>query len=260
VYSNRPHQSDADNTEEELPLFARHFFHYFEWESERRSRTTSAREHRRRNVRVDRYVIGQQAALSSGNDSELLPTSAERNRIVGTGEIAGDIGFGTIDVSPSGTSSSERDQRRSTSPRRRTAPHRRGEDERDTEFIGRRRLNHNDFGGVSPDARLHPSTSRQGSVDVGRMERGFHNIAASLNNLAGQSRDRLTNVINDDIIKTVRLLKEANDSNEPDDDVMDTLRVKIADLKDERLIAREFDRSMIPNATNGHNNHSIDSD
>ena len=167
-----------------MPLFARHFFQYFEWESERKSKNTSAREQRRRNIRVNRSVIGQHAALSSGNDSELLPTSAERNRIVGTGEIAGDIGFGTIDVSPSGTSSSERDQRIHTSPRRRKDPHRRGDDEGDTEFIGRRRLNHSDFGGVSPDARLPPSTSRQGIVDVGRMERGLHHIAASLNNLA----------------------------------------------------------------------------
>ena len=56
------------------------------------------------------------------------------------------------------------------------------------------------------------------------------------------------------------MLKAANDSNALDDDLKEALRVKIADLKDERLIALEFDKSMIPNATNGYNNNSISSD
>ena len=209
---------------------------------------------------MNRSVIGQHAVFSSGNESELLPTTAERNRVVGTGEIAGDVGIGTMDVSTSGTSSSKRDQGRSTSPCRRTAPHRQGDDEGNTEFIGRRQLNTRDFGGVSHDARLPPSTSRQCSVDVGRMERGFDCIAASLNNLAMQPRVRQTHAIDDDIINTHHLLGESNLNIMANGGLQKAYRLKLADLEKERIISIAFDKLLFPNPIDEKNTNTIDRD
>ena len=105
LYNARSHESNGDAPDEALPLFASIFFEYFDFTQTRESHQNNACMARKRNQRVNRSIIGQQAALSSSTVPTLLTTVAPEGRERGTGEIAGEIIVSEKSVS-GGTSSS----------------------------------------------------------------------------------------------------------------------------------------------------------
>ena len=74
-----------------MPSYGRAFFEYFEFLETRVTANVVARDNRARNIRVNRSIIGQQAALSSGDRNILNTTIAAPGRVRGTGEIAGEV-------------------------------------------------------------------------------------------------------------------------------------------------------------------------
>ena len=73
---------------------------------------------RNRNIRVNRFIIGQQAALSSDSTLTLLSTVAPRGRERGSGDIAGDVLVSEMGTTSSARSGSDTNSGRHTSPRR----------------------------------------------------------------------------------------------------------------------------------------------
>jgi len=80
LYANKSYQTDTTwATAERKPLFTQLFFECFDFASTQDTRNSQARNARRRNTRVNWYIIGQQASLSSENTPTLLPTIAPDN-------------------------------------------------------------------------------------------------------------------------------------------------------------------------------------
>ena len=159
LYNNMTRQGSTDNRDKALTLFTIPFSHYLDLDSVKQSRNTNTRDQCKRNVRVNWSLIGHRAALFSGKETELLPTTAQRNCTSNTGYIVGEIGIGTMNVSSLGISSSEREQATMTSPRRGTDLQSGWSNEGNTDVGSRMRLNGIDFG-VSSDTHLPPSTGR----------------------------------------------------------------------------------------------------
>ena len=152
-----------------------HFFEYFKFCEERNTSMNTARVNRMRNVRVNRSMIGQQAALSETNTAVTLnPTTAQADRERGSGEIAGDITINEISQQSSESSNTARFPRH-TLPYRRTAPN-----------DGRRGQNRARNFNMQFSPSLPPSTGSARTINLDRMEMGYTSIAESINNLAYQ--------------------------------------------------------------------------
>ena len=122
----------------------------------------SARLNRMRNVRVNRSIIGQQAALSDTNTAVILnPTTAPADRERGSGEIAGEITINEISQ-PSSESSNTATFPRQNLPPRRTAPN-------DGHRGQNRARNYN----MQFSPSLPPSTCSARAINIDRMEMRF---------------------------------------------------------------------------------------
>ena len=230
LYNARSHESNGDASDEALPLFASIFFEYFDFSQTRETHQNTAREARKRNLRVNRSIIGQQAALSSSTVPALLTTVAPEGRERGTGEVAGEIIVSEMSVS-GGTSSS-------ASPSRRTA----GNDGRSP----RRRAYNVDFG-ISNSASLPPSTGGVRNMNVEGMQNRFADIASSIQDLTRHTFVRALNVINDDLIKAIGELN-ALESGGGSDRLMKAYTDQISDLEKEKLQASSIRDNMFCNS------------
>ena len=198
------------------------FFEYFDFMQTRESTANIARVARRRHQRVNRSIIGQQAALSSSSVPALLTTVAPQGRESGTGEIAGEVTVSEMSVSgdnSSATTASIPSRRQERTEARRGSP--------------RRRHYNVDFG-ISNSASLPPSTSNIRNLNVDGMEARFSGIAQSIQELTKHAMCRSPNVVNDDLIKALVELDNLERLNE-NPRLIAAYRIKISDLEKEKM-------------------------
>ena len=140
---------------------------------------------------MNRFIIGQQAVLSSNTVPALLTVVTPKDRERGTGEIAGEVVVSETSVSednnPSTTVASPsiptaRNDGRGRSPRRR---------QYNVDF------------GISNSASLPPLTSNVWNLNVESMEKRFAGIADSIQDLTKHAMVRVVNVLDDDLIKAI---------------------------------------------------------
>ena len=239
LYNSRGHQDDetGEQTEGDRPLYVSSFFEYFDFLQTRNTQMMTSQRQRDRHRRVNRSLIGQQPALSSETASTTLNDSvAPPRRERGTGEVATNVEFDVNEEAepsnPPQASNNTSSTSTSTTATTRPAPR-----SRNVSF------------GIANSAFLPPSATDRNGVNVDRIERSYHTIAASINNLATQNRLRRTDVINDDIIKTI---KEKNEIAEAggDDSLVQAYERKVRDLEAERDRAERFDNDMMQNMHN----------
>ena len=258
LYARPEHQRDNSGNRDEstLPHFVKLFFEYFDFKDTHRDSQARERVARARNIRVNRSIIGQQAALSSNNTPTLLPTVAPPRRTRGTGDIADEIVVEEVTAqappptvnqevptinntdssisdqpsTPSHTATQGSSQR--NTPRRRVAPN-------DARFTRNQRTRHYNRN-VSGLPTLPPSTSMSSAVNIDRMESGYRHIAESINNLAYQQRIRRGVDIMNDLLRNVERRSDLI-SEGADPDVIATYDLVIADLREERIRANLYD-------------------
>ena len=188
----------------------------------------SQRASRMRNVRVNRSLISEQPALNTSADAPTFnPTTAPTNRNRGSGEIAGEVVINEIRVASSDSSITNRNTGSRNTPRR-AEPHdnRRG-----------RSRNYN----VLFPASLPQSTASAQAINVDRLERGYSNIADSINNLSYSHRIRKRIDINRDLQHNMQLKIELQRTG-GDELMIATVTQTILDLNEERATSRQYDR------------------
>ena len=215
------HQDNNSNQDEALPLFASIFIEYFDYTQTRESVLNMTRIAQRRNQRVNRSIIGQQAALSSSTVPALLTTVAPQDRERGTGEIAGEVIVSEMSVSGGNSSSTNT----VSSPSRQTA--------RNDGRSPRRRAYNVDFG-ISNSASLPPSTGNMRNINVENMERRFAGIASSIQDLTKHAMVRTVNVVNDDLIKAIEELDRLERLH-GNVRLIEAYQEKISDLEKEKI-------------------------
>ena len=236
LWNARAHQPVVDGSldETDLPVYVLPFYEYFEFTETRTSSLAATRRNRQLNIRVNRSLIGQQAALSSTNTPTLNTTVAETGRARGSGEIAANVTINEATLPSAGPSSTPPMSRVAsrTTPQRRVAPND-GRNNRNT-----RTRHYNDSSNHLP--HLPPSTSGMGSVNMSRMEDGYQVIAHSINNLAYQNRIRRVADINNDLRINVEKRADLR-NNGADEELLDVYTTIIADLRVERERANLYD-------------------
>ena len=242
-FEQRSHQNDRSGEVDEgvLPVYCSLFFEYFVFVKERGSGSAAARQLRRRNMSVNRSVIGQQAALSSDDNPVINDTTAPPNRVRGSGEVAGSVVINEVTQTSNSESnpiSSDSSTNRGSitfagpaTPLRRTAPN-------DGRRARNQRIRHYNVG--SPPV-LPPSTSDTRAINMDRMEMGYTSIAESINNLAYQQRIRTRIDINRDIQQYVQVRSDLQRTG-ADDSVIAAYSQTLADLQEERVASGEYER------------------
>ena len=193
-----------------------------------------------RNVRVNRSVIGQQAALSSNDTPTLNDTLAVPGWEQGTGEVAGEITIQEATIQSSSESNNEREVvvgTPSSTPTRRVAPNdgRRGRNTRP------RNYNQTFTPHLSP--HLPPSTGNGRSINMEPMEHGYNTISDSINNLAYQQRIRTRIDINRDIQQQIHMRCDL-ERNGASQALIDSYTQTIEDLQEEQVLAGEYGQYM----------------
>ena len=184
-------------------------------------------------------MVGQHAALSSGDTNILNTTTAAPGRVRGTGEISGEVIVNEIVQgisSEDNTTASDGQNNRvtaamfplPTSPYRRRRPN-----------DGRRGTNRGRNCNMNFAPNLPPSTGSARSVNIDRIEQGYTSIAESINNLAYQHRVRRVVDINKDLTSNLQLKAEMELA-EGDVNVIAQLTQTIEDLQQERIASREY--------------------
>ena len=230
LYESNQHQNDpsGENDESGLPAYTRAFFEYFTYLEERSTTQVSQRASWMRNVRVNRSLISQQPALHTSADAPTFnPTTAPTNRVRGSGEIAGEVVINEIRVASSDSSVTNRNTGSRNTPRR-AAPN------------DNRRGRSRNFNVLFP-ASLPPSTASAQAINVDRLERGYTNIADSINNLSYSHRIRKRIDINRDLQHNMQLKLELQRTG-GDELMIATVTQTILDLNEERATSRQYDR------------------
>ena len=69
LFNTKQHNNDESNHTEDLHLYVKHFFDYFDWKEENHPNRTDAIQHR---DEIGRSLIGQQASLAHTNKNVVL--------------------------------------------------------------------------------------------------------------------------------------------------------------------------------------------
>ena len=107
LYNTRERQGDlsCNRSEENKAIFTHLFFEYFDHVVNCENSPNNSRIARQRYEHVNRSLVGQQAALSSTEDAQLLNTILQHEIIRGTGEVDGEVTVSELSASDSVASS-----------------------------------------------------------------------------------------------------------------------------------------------------------
>lgn len=234
LWNRRSHQPDTSGnlSEGQWTSCTKSFFELFEFLAQKSSTNSVEEQFHRSNVKINRSIISQQPALSSGNPNAFLSSVAPSGRMKGSVNIGSNITMNIVEqLSNTGHSINGNLSDRKKGP----TPMNNGRAKRN---------NHSLLSKVND--YLPPSTKGVAGVNVSQIHCDFNAMAGCFNTLFTSDRCRKVHEINDAIINMFKERKEMEKDGECKD-FLDAYDKKIVDLKEERKRSEAFEKQMMDN-------------
>ena len=240
IFQSRMHQSDVTGTldETQLPLYYQAFCHYYTHQNENPTARGRSRNSQQRLEVVNRSLIGQQAALNSNLEENVImnTTTAQRSRTRGFSEMASEAIVTETSLTDSASSNANNPHYPQQSPRRRLTSSDSSRRVAPNDGRSNRSRRYNVDFGMNNNPFLPPSTAGSILNDVNRVQNDFNAIASSISNLASSHMMRHADIIDDKIIQTIQDRTQA-ERNGACDELINAYRNKLETLNRERQLS-----------------------